>query len=220
MLLVAWQCLNVAVSSLTFEEIPEAWRSVPFFDRLRIWGKGNKFPESNDESNLPSAAVSMILRPSSFDTAELLLLQRQTVERDPWSGQISLPGGRSKTGEALLETAKREAKEETGIDLDKCEIVGSMDGVFPGTFSLVVRPFVVIAPSDISVTIDHGEIIESFWVPLNFFAEKRNSSTYTFRREGRSIQTPSFIVEGKYVVWGMTLRIIQNLLSELDMQQK
>jgi len=76
----------------------------------------------------------------------------------------------------------------------------------------------VIAPPDIPVTVDQKEIIESFWVLLSFFAEKSNSSMYKYAREGRSFQTTSFVVMGKYVVWGMTLRVIQNLLSELKLQ--
>jgi 8-oxo-dGTP pyrophosphatase MutT (NUDIX family) len=137
------------------------------------------------------------------------------VERDPWSGQISFPGGRSKTGETPYQTAKREAMEETEINLDQCEIVGRLEKIFPGNFSIQVTPFLAIAPPGIDVTIDHSEIVEYFWVPLDFFAKEKNSQIYTFSRFGRTIQTPSFAVAGKYIVWGMTLRIILNLISEL-----
>lgn len=106
--------------------------------------------------------------------------------------------------------------EEAGIDLEKCELVGAMETVYPGNFSIKVKPFVVIAPRDIPVEIDHQEIVDSFWVELSYFSDKKNSTTYTFSRQGRKIETPSFVVLGKYVVWGMTLRIIENLLSELN----
>ncbi len=142
------------------------------------------------------------------------MLQRQIIERDPWSGQISFPGGRSKRGETLLETAKREVMEEAGIDLDGCEIVGPMESVYPGNLSINVTPFVVIAPEDIVVKIDHTEIAEYFWAPLSYFSDKKNSAVYTFTRSERLIKVPSFVVSGKYVVWGMTLKIILNLLSE------
>jgi len=191
------------------------------FERIRARGLDHETEDqkSPEERDVPSASVNCILRCSEDSSPEVLLLQRQIAERDPWSGQISFPGGRSKTGEAPLETAKREAMEETGIDLDWCEIVGRLESVLPGNFSIRVTPFLVIAPWRISVTIDHVEIVDYFWVPLDFFAEEKNSQIYTFSRFGRTIQTPSFVVAGKYVVWGMTLRIILNLISELGQNQ-
>lgn len=159
--------------------------------------------------------MSLVLRPQERGSPHVLLLKRQTVEGDPWSGQISLPGGRSRVGETLLQTARREVVEETGIDIEGCELVGAMDAVYPGNFSIKVKPFVVIAPRDIEVKIDNDEFVDYFWVELSYFSEKKNSTTYTFSRQGRTIEAPSFLVLGKYVVWGMTLRIIENLLSEL-----
>jgi 8-oxo-dGTP pyrophosphatase MutT (NUDIX family) len=157
------------------------------------------------------------LRPSGSDP-EVLLLQRQTIEGDPWSGQISFPGGRSKPGETLLQTAKREAMEEAGIDLDKCELVGRMESVYPGNLSISVTPFVVIAPADIIVKIDHFEIVDNFWTPLSYFSDEKNSAVLTITRPEGSINVPSFVVSGKYVVWGMTLKIMMNLLSEVETQ--
>ena len=190
-------------------------------ERIRAWGVDHETEDqkSPGEKDVPSASVNCILRRSEDRSPEVLLLQRQIAKRDPWSGQVSFPGGRSKTGESPLETAKREAMEETGIDLDRCEIVGRLESVLPGNFSIRVTPFLVIAPRGATVKIDHVEIVDYFWVSLDFFADEKNSQIYTFSRFGRTIQTPSFVVAGKYVVWGMTLRIILNLISELGQNQ-
>ncbi len=190
------------------------------FDRIREWGRTH---DQKDESAagtpadvaLPSASVSCILKATEGNSPEMLLLQREILERDPWSGQISFPGGRSKNGETPLQTAKREAREETEIDLDKCEIVARLETVLPGNLSIRVTPFLVIAPQDAKVAIDHQEIVDFFWVPLEFFAEEKNEQTYTFSRLGQTIRTPSFVIAGSHVVWGMTLRIILNLVSGL-----
>lgn len=163
----------------------------------------------------PIAAVSVILRPSFENTPEILLLKRQTAEGDPWSGHISLPGGRAKPGETPLQTAIREAREEAGVDLSAWEIVGSLESVYPGNRSIKVKPFVVIAPEKVSVRVDQIEIVDYFWPPLSYFSNSNNLTPYTISRQGASFQTPSFVVMGKYVVWGMTLRIILNLISEL-----
>ncbi len=105
--------------------------------------------------------------------------------------------------------------EETAIDLDQCEMVGRFEKIIPGNFSIQVTPFLAIAPQGIEVTIDHVEIVDYFWVPLDFFAEEKNSQIYTFSRFGTTIETPSFVIASKHVVWGMTLKIILNLISEL-----
>jgi ADP-ribose pyrophosphatase YjhB (NUDIX family) len=54
---------------------------------------------------------------------EVLLIERG---KGPVSGNWSLPGGKQELGETVRETALREIKEETGIDID---IVGLLDVV-------------------------------------------------------------------------------------------
>ncbi len=172
-------------------------------------------PES-DQSKLPAAAVCMILKQAdSKNSLEVLLLKRRSFEGDPWSGQIAFPGGRSKSGETLLETVKREVMEETGINLDDLEVVGPLAQVFPGNFSIRVTPFVAIAPPDIEVRIDHNEIDDYFWTPTSYFLDGNNSSIFSFSRQGRKIDALAFVYMGKYVIWGMTLRIIEDFLSSL-----
>ncbi len=189
--------------------------SDPILDRIRAWGKRNGINQLVANPGISTAAVSVILRPAKGGTLDILLLRRQEVERDPWSGQISFPGGRSKPAESLLQTAKRESMEEVGIDLGRFEIVGVMPAIYPGNRAILVTPFVFIAPEDTEVKIDRDEIVDFFWVQLNFFSDEKNSSVYSFSRRGVTFETPSFVVMGKYVVWGMTLRIIKNLLGEI-----
>ena len=204
------------MTSLTRDS--ETGKSIQLLDLIRKWGSKSYSLQDlsgNSADNAQgSAAVSFALKPSGQEL-EVLLLQRQLVERDPWSGQISFPGGRSKPGETLLQTARRETLEETGLDLDSCEIVGRMRSIYPGNRSINVTPFVVITSELIAVSIDRDEIADFIWAPLNYFSDEKNSQVYTFSRQGSTIQTPSFVIAGKYIVWGMTLKIIQNLLSEL-----
>ena len=76
------------------------------------------------------AAVVLALRGEALD-AEALFIVRATDERDPWSGHVALPGGREEPGDAdLLETALRELREETGLEvgvgplLEVVELIG------------------------------------------------------------------------------------------------
>ncbi|MFI5422275.1 MAG: NUDIX domain-containing protein, partial [Nitrososphaerales archaeon] len=59
-----------------------------------------------EDSNLmPSAAVCAILKEGTKASGpELLLVKRAVSTRDPWSGQMAFPGGRSRPNESLQET--------------------------------------------------------------------------------------------------------------------
>ena len=63
------------------------------------------------EGESPQAAVALVLRATSG--LHVLLIKRARSERDPWSGQMALPGGRRDAVDAtLLATAMRETLEE------------------------------------------------------------------------------------------------------------
>ena len=55
---------------------------------------------------------------------QVLLIKRG---KPPRAGQWSLPGGAQRLGETLAETAEREVREETGIDIRLGDIVATLD---------------------------------------------------------------------------------------------
>jgi 8-oxo-dGTP pyrophosphatase MutT (NUDIX family) len=161
------------------------------------------------EPNTIEAAVALVLAPdTSGDALDLLLIKRSERGGDPWSGQMALPGGRREPPDRLLlDTARRETREETGIALPSDSLLGELDDLHPRTRvlpSIVVRPFVfglhtrpAVAPST--------EVALHLWVPLS---ELRESHTHVdIHLRGQRRREPSYIV-GEHVVWGMTHRII------------
>jgi mutator protein MutT len=58
------------------------------------------------------------------ESGRILVVRRA---RPPSQGLWSIPGGRVEPGETLAEAARREVREETGLDVDVREILGHVD---------------------------------------------------------------------------------------------
>jgi 8-oxo-dGTP pyrophosphatase MutT (NUDIX family) len=162
------------------------------------------------------AAVAIVLRVSSAGVLELLLIQRAEREGDPWSGHIALPGGRRESDDATLEdTAIRETREETAVDLASDAIsLGTLDELHPRTPVLppiVVTPHVFVMRGDAELQ-PSEEVAEAFWVPLSLFSDPSVDHESTVRARGAEWRVPSYVL-GERIVWGMTERILRNLFQ-------
>jgi len=164
------------------------------------------------------AAVALTLRPGPDRALELLLIRRADREGDPWSGQVALPGGRWSPNDAsLLHTALRETWEETGIDLAAAGLVlGTLDELRPRTASLpaiIVTP-VVVAMDDPAPLVLSDEVADAFWIPLALLQDPARSRDSRVQARGDTWLVPSFVLD-EHVVWGLTERILRQLLSRL-----
>lgn len=162
------------------------------------------------------AAVAAVLRDGGAG-AELLFIRRAEHPRDPWSGQMGLPGGRVDPGDASpLAAALRETREEIGLDLEAGgRPLGRLSEVrthLPlGTVPHSVVPFAFAVDGDPVLRPNH-EVQETLWVPLSFLADRRNRSSFTWVRKGLPLPMPCITYRGR-VVWGLTLRIVDELLE-------
>lgn len=164
------------------------------------------------------AAIALVLRMGALSEPELLLIKRAEVDRDPWSGHVACPGGRMEPADAdLAHTAVRETLEETGIDLARVgRFLGTLDDISPRTPVLppiVVRPFVAIVPSAVEI-VQSIEVAAAFWVPLSALRDQQAWTTGTVRVRGGDRQATLFTF-GTYVVWGLTERVLRQLLERL-----
>jgi 8-oxo-dGTP pyrophosphatase MutT (NUDIX family) len=157
------------------------------------------------------AAVALTLVPRGDDLL-LLLMQRATNDADPWSGQVSLPGGRYEpSDDSLLTTAIRETHEETAVDLAHARMLGVLDELRPRTPTLppvIVRPFVLVIPSVPRLT-PNSEVAELFWAPLGTLFDPQRAGRREVAARGRRFTVDAIDVDGR-VIWGMTERILRS----------
>jgi 8-oxo-dGTP pyrophosphatase MutT (NUDIX family) len=172
-----------------------------------------------EEEGVRKAAVALIFRIGKDGVLELLFIKRAEYEGDPWSGQIAFPGGRVEPGDAsLAETAIRETREETGIDLTREGVmIGVLDDLRPRTVSLppiMVRPFVALLDRTEPLVLS-PEVALSFWLPLPAIARTESWRVETVLTRGIQINARVFRHD-QHVIWGMTERILNQLLTLLD----
>lgn len=166
-------------------------------------------------AGLAEAAVALLLRP--HEQLELLLIRRADLAGDPWSGHVALPGGRRGSTDAdLLDTARREVEEETGIALARVgTFIGALDELTPASPRLppiVIAPFVLAVPPDTEAHANAAEVQAAFWVPLEALRDERAASQIVLDLETEQLHMPA-LAYGDYVVWGLTYRILQQFMS-------
>jgi 8-oxo-dGTP pyrophosphatase MutT (NUDIX family) len=167
----------------------------------------------SDDPSLIWAAVTVVITP---DPDSILLIRRADRPGDPWSGHMALPGGRREVADQdLLATAIRETREELGLELSRRRFIGSLDDVVPRTPVLppvAVRPFVFVVPDRLPLTLNH-EVAAARWVGLDELQHPERRHLVTLEVAGATREVPAFRLD-EGVVWGMTERILANLIHQ------
>lgn len=167
-----------------------------------------------DEEGLERAAV---LVPFYEGDGELyLLLTKRTETLSRHKGEISFPGGGVKEGDAdLLATALREAAEEVGLKPEDVEIVGELDDAVTAASGFVVTPLVGFIPYPYPFQVNQIEIAELIHLPFAVLRQPWRFRVETRTRDGKNIPV-YFYTYGPHVIWGLTARILNQLLELID----
>jgi 8-oxo-dGTP pyrophosphatase MutT (NUDIX family) len=146
----------------------------------------------------------------------VLLLQRALHENDPWSGHVSLPGGRHEPDdESLLQTALRETCEEVGFDAgalgDVLGTLGEYAGRGRGIRAIRIAAFVAWLPEEPALRLS-DEVASAHWIDLEALVP---AEAIVSELRG---PMPAYLVEDAGVeltVWGITHGILE-LLRGVD----
>lgn len=168
-----------------------------------------------------NAAVALIF--AGRDGAlSLCFIRRATDPRDPWSGQMALPGGRATRSDAsLCAAAVRETHEEVGLALAAARYLGALPPI-----PLVrhgrptagwVAPFVFqVGGAPPTLTVDPAEVAAGYWITVRHLRDPRQRAVLEMAGSDATRRRPAIRFRG-HLIWGMTYRIVTGLLERAAM---
>ena len=113
---------------------------------------------------LRKAAVAVTLV-GTEDDAAAFVLTRRPLDLRRHAGQWAIPGGRVDPGESDDEAARRELKEETGLDVGNNSVLGRLDD-YRTRSGFIITPVVLWGPDRPELKPDPREVAAAYVVPL------------------------------------------------------
>jgi 8-oxo-dGTP pyrophosphatase MutT (NUDIX family) len=178
-----------------------------------------------DATNLRPAAVLVLFGvldsvpahasgPVARDLEVLLLRRAATLGSHP--GQIAFPGGRLEASDdGPIAAALREAAEETGLDPQGIEPLGTLPPMMVPVSKHDVTPVPAwwTRPSEV-VAVDHDESVDVFRVPVADLLDPPNRANTAHTVGERTYHSPAFTVGGR-LIWGFTALVLSRMFDEL-----
>ncbi|MDX1614501.1 MAG: CoA pyrophosphatase [Candidatus Promineifilaceae bacterium] len=143
-----------------------------------------------------------------------LVLTRRRDDLNAHAGQISFPGGRREPGEALQNTAVREAQEEVGIDPRALTALGELTCLYIPPTDYEVHPFVAWHHAPPIFRRQEAEVAEIVEVPLSHLLDPATRREEPWVLHGFEVMVPYFMVDG-HKVWGATAMMLSEFLERL-----
>ena len=151
------------------------------------------------------------------DAGDLRLVLIVRTEGGHHGGQLAFPGGRVDAGDAsLVATALREAEEEIGLDPSLVTVVAELPPVRSGPTNMDVFAFLGRLPGAVEWRPNPHEVVDvltpsvaELWDPAI-----RRELLFTSARWPEGLLVDGIPV-GDRVLWGMTLRLLDDLVPRL-----
>jgi 8-oxo-dGTP pyrophosphatase MutT (NUDIX family) len=158
-----------------------------------------------------------VLVPLYVDAGELwTVLTKRTDDLPSHRSQIAFPGGGREPKEDPWAAALRETHEEIGLDPKGILRLGELDeGETPAGFRVI--PCVGAIPFPYKATPNAAEIAEIFSLPLSAFSNPKMVEERPVKINGVERLLLVYHI-GNRQIWGLTARILQNLLVRLGLE--
>jgi 8-oxo-dGTP pyrophosphatase MutT (NUDIX family) len=157
------------------------------------------------------AAVLILLYPHN-ESIYTLLMQRPEYD-GIHGGQISFPGGKQESGdEDVIQTALREAMEETGIDPAKISIIGTLTPLFIPVSNMKVTPVIGWACNKPAFNYRPEEVLFLIDADLKILLDPSTVKIKPLSIREEILDIKYFDYEGN-TIWGATAMILQELLN-------
>jgi len=138
-------------------------------------------------ADIPGADVSTLSgRLDGVAGGPAVLLTRRAPKLRDHGGQWALPGGRVDPGETALEAARRECREELGLDLDVDRLLGRLDD-YPTRSGYLMRPFVFWGGADPELRPDPREVASVHRVSVRELCRPDSPRTVTIPQSDRPV---------------------------------
>ena len=198
-----------APSALTREQIAERLKRKP----------PAPLPDDLHLSPVPPGArvtLAAVLVPlvNRDGRVNVLLTQRSAHLRDH-PNQISFPGGRVEGGdENRIDTALREAAEETGLARERVEVLGMLP-LHEMSSGFRISPVVGWIEPPFELKPDPFEVADTFEVPLAHFLDPANHLRRYYYFNGRHRNYLAMPFKGRYI-WGATAGMLYSFYRQLQ----
>ncbi len=152
------------------------------------------------------AGVLILIFPRKGDLSTILI--KRTEYSGPHSGQISFPGGKTEKNDiSQIETALREASEETGIDPDRISVLGTLTPLYIAVSNIEVLPVVGYADRQPDFLIDPVEVEYLIHISLKDLTGNSLRTEKKLSINGITINAPGFEIQNEFI-WGATAMIL------------
>jgi len=172
---------------------------------------------------------------SSSPVLECLFIKRAMITKDPWSGNVALPGGKQdeQDGGDDYETAVRETREEVGVDLDDSKFLylGQMDDRKITGKGKVIKGFTMVPHVFLQepglqrpkINIQTEEVAGCRWVDFSVINGnnvcwndvKRENAAGSFLFPSISLPSTGDVTETEhldFILWGLTYAVCSDML--------
>jgi 8-oxo-dGTP pyrophosphatase MutT (NUDIX family) len=156
------------------------------------------------------AAVLILLYP--YNGSVYTIFMQRPDYNGVHSGQISFPGGKKEpSDDDVIQTAIREANEETGVNPEKISIVGTLTPLFIPVSNTIVTPVVAWIKDKPVFSYQVDEVVFLFDADIKRFFDPSIIKIKPFKIGKETIDIKYFEYEG-HMIWGATAMILHELL--------